>query len=456
MHESQLVANDAFYYYMARSGRGTDWTMWWVFDSGTGAPPAAEDIIRSIGERSELLEPLRRRIHDVPGCLGHPFWGIDDDPIDSHIVTHPAEDLDWGRCLDRMGSILARPLDARISAWRIHVFPNVSGIPALTGAGTVVMMHGSHALMAGPAMTSLSEALFGSVPAPVRIEGLGPAAKRLPLVRTAIAGALRAPFQVLRFNAAVRAENRRIVRENDDSGPSSTPRGRTLLNQRIGAGRALRTIPVPMRLVRVPGITVTAVGLTAISHALQRYLDKRGEVCPDDLATYVTIAVPDAAVMGANRVGADVVDLHPGELDLAGRARAIDATLRLRRGSASSRRELNRLALVDLLPSRTYRARFGTLPPADPAAPPYAHTILTSMRCEPAAEWSMLGRPLRFMGGLPPMHPDIGLSHAFMGTRDSFTVSAAGDPVIVPDLDDYCDILLESFHDVAAAVGAGD
>src|SRR5690606_9403428 len=145
--------------------------------------------------------------------------------------------------------------------------------------------------------------------------------------------------------------------DGDDGGPSTPPRSRTGFNRRVGPERAMRTFPLRLQDVRIPGVTVTAVGLTAISRAMQRYLDERGETCPDDLAAYVTIAVPEATVMGVNRVGADVVDLSPALPDLAGRTEAVDATLRVRRRSASSRRELNRLELVDRLPSRVYRAR---------------------------------------------------------------------------------------------------
>ncbi|MET8872607.1 WS/DGAT domain-containing protein [Nocardia sp. NPDC004604] len=454
MHESQLVANDAAYYYLARSGRVTDWPMWWAFENETGAPPTAADIVAHFGERAELLAPLRRRIREVPGGFGHPYWVADDSPIAAHIVTHDAAQLDWAQCLDEMGRVLEQPLDARVSAWQLHVFPNVVGIATPSGAGTVVLMHISHALMAGPAMTSLSEALFAS--APLRIDGLGPAATRPRLALTAVGGALRWPLQVLGFNLRFRGEMRRIAREGDDGGPSTPPVGPTVLNRRIGAGRAVRTIPLDLQDVRVPGITVTALGLTAISRAVQRYLEKRDGTCPDDLAALVTIAVPDAKVMGVNRVGADAVALAAGEPDLADRARTVEATLRERRRSPSSRRELGRLALVDRLPSRVYRARFGTLPPADPNAPALAHTILTSIRCEPTAEWSLLGKPFRFAGMLPPVYPDIGLAHSFVGVGDSFTVSVACDPEIVPDLDAYRDILLESLRDVAAALGESE
>ncbi|MEV5838187.1 wax ester/triacylglycerol synthase domain-containing protein [Nocardia sp. NPDC052112] len=451
MYEAQLVANDAAYYYLARSGRGTDWPMWWVFDNGD-TPLTAADIADHFGARAELLEPLRRRIQEVPGGLGHPFWVVDDRPIDTHIVTHAAAQLDWEWCQNEIGRILAQPLDARVSAWQLHVFPNVTGIATPSGAGAVVLMQISHALMAGPAMTSLSEALFASVP--LRIEGQGPATRGPRPALAALVGVLRWPLQALRFNIRVRREMRRIARENDDSGPNTPPVTATRLNRRIGPGRAMRSIPLELRVVRAPGITVTALGLTAISHAMQRYLEKRDGSCPDDLAVLVTVAVPDAPVMGVNYVGAAAVELAAAEPDLAARARAVDATLRVRRDSPSGRRELNRLGLIDLLPSRTYRTRFGTLAPADPDAPAYAHTILTSIRCEPTVEWSLAGKPFRFAGMLPPVYPEIGLAHSFVGAGDSFTVSVVCDPDIVADLDDYCEILRESCREVAAALGA--
>src|SRR5262245_1556684 len=120
MDEAQMVANDAAYYYLACSGRVTDWPMWWVFDNG-GTPLTAADIADHFGARADLLEPLRRRIQEVPGGLGHPFWVADDSPIDAHIVTHAVAQLDWAQCQDEIGRILAQPLDARVSAWQLHV-----------------------------------------------------------------------------------------------------------------------------------------------------------------------------------------------------------------------------------------------------------------------------------------------------------------------------------------------
>ena len=447
--DAQLVANDAQYYYLTRSARDTDWSMWWVFDHSDGPPPAATEIVRHVLDRAGQLAPLRRRIYEVPGGFGHPFWGIDDTPIEDHLAVYADVPLDWRGCLDRIGEILGRRLNADVSAWKLHVFPEVSGIPTRneTGSGTVVLIQVSHALMAGPAMTSLSEALFAPAGEPVRIEGLVPAAVRPRVNLAALVGLLRLPWQVCRFNAAVLKENRRIARAGDDSAASPWSRGDTMLNRRTGLDRAMRTAPLDLATVRRPGLTVTAVGLTAISRALERYLVKRGDQCPDDLAAAVTIAVPDAEVMGVNRVGNAFVDLWPGEPELAGRARKVDATLRVRRTSASSVRELNRIRIFGMLPSRVYRTRFGSHREGV-----HAHTTLTSIKCDPTAEWSLCGRAFHFAGMLQPVYPDIALVHSFVGVGDAFTVSVGCDPAIVADLDDYFDILLESFQDVSRQV----
>ncbi|MQY17484.1 wax ester/triacylglycerol synthase domain-containing protein [Nocardia macrotermitis] len=447
MRESQLVANDAAFFYLARSGRSTDWPMWWVFDSGESPAPTGEQVTAYFGARAAALEPLRRRIVEAPGGLTHPFWVADDSPVESHVVTHP-EGLDWAGCQDAMARVLTEPLDARVRAWRLHVFPGVRGIEALTGAGTVVMMHTSHALLAGPAMTSLGEALFGAEAAPVRIDGQPGVTQRPPLWPAAIADAVRIPWRTVRFLSGARELSRRVVPEGEADWSILAARTRTVLNQRIGPDRAMRTIPLDLASVRTPGVTITSVGLAAISLALQRYFEKHSLPCPEDLSAFVTIAIPDVEVLGVNRIGADVVDLHPGEADTAARARAVDATLRERRGSASSPRELDRLRLIDRLPSRSYRAKFGTLPPADPPPLAPAHTILTSIRCDSDVALTLLDSRFRFAGMLPPVYPDIALAHSFVGAGEVFAVSVACDPAIVTDPDVYCDMLRNAFAEL--------
>lgn len=82
-----------------------------------------------IGRRMHLLEPLRRRVRDVPFRLDHPFW--EDDPdfdLEYHVrhtaVAPPGRDQQLGELVAR---IIGRPLDRRRPLWESYV---IEGLPA--------------------------------------------------------------------------------------------------------------------------------------------------------------------------------------------------------------------------------------------------------------------------------------------------------------------------------------
>jgi len=81
-----------------------------------------------IERRLHLLEPLRRRLRDVPFNLDHPYWV--DDPsfdIDFHVrhtaVAPPGNDEQIGELVAR---IVGRPLDRRRPLWESYV---IEGLP---------------------------------------------------------------------------------------------------------------------------------------------------------------------------------------------------------------------------------------------------------------------------------------------------------------------------------------
>ncbi|QYG94705.1 wax ester/triacylglycerol synthase family O-acyltransferase [Iamia sp. SCSIO 61187] len=81
-----------------------------------------------IERRLHLLEPLRRRVRDVPFRLDHPFW--EDDPdfdLEYHVrhtaVAPPGSDQQLGELIAR---IIARPLDRRRPLWESYV---IEGLP---------------------------------------------------------------------------------------------------------------------------------------------------------------------------------------------------------------------------------------------------------------------------------------------------------------------------------------
>lgn len=81
-----------------------------------------------VERRLPLLEPLRRKLRDVPFRLDHPFW-IDDDEfdLDFHVrhtaVPPPGSDEQLGELVAR---IVGRPLDRTRPLWESYV---IEGLP---------------------------------------------------------------------------------------------------------------------------------------------------------------------------------------------------------------------------------------------------------------------------------------------------------------------------------------
>jgi WS/DGAT/MGAT family acyltransferase len=81
-----------------------------------------------IERRLHLLEPLRRRLREVPFGLDHPFWIEDPDfDLDYHVrhtaVPPPGNDVQLGELVAR---IIGRPLDRRHPLWESYV---IEGLP---------------------------------------------------------------------------------------------------------------------------------------------------------------------------------------------------------------------------------------------------------------------------------------------------------------------------------------
>lgn len=81
-----------------------------------------------LGQRLHLLEPLRRRVVEVPLGLDHPFWIADPDfDLEFHVrhtaVPPPGSDQ---QLADVVGRIVARPLDRRRPLWLSYVIEGLA------------------------------------------------------------------------------------------------------------------------------------------------------------------------------------------------------------------------------------------------------------------------------------------------------------------------------------------
>ena len=121
---------------------------------------AYDALISAIASRLDLLEPLRRRVVEVPFGLDHPYWIEDPDfDLDYHVrqtgVAPPGDDR---RLTEVVSRIIGRPLDRSHPLWEAYV------IEGLSGNRFAVLTKLHHATIDGAAGAELMTILFDSDP----------------------------------------------------------------------------------------------------------------------------------------------------------------------------------------------------------------------------------------------------------------------------------------------------
>lgn len=453
---SQARPVDAAYVLEADRGHHLDTLFFWVFDSGSGTPPTPAEITEHFRRRAPFYAPMSRRFVGVPGHLDHAYWVADDQPVEQRVVHDQRTGLDWPALIDALEQLAATSLDVRATAWRIDVFHGVRNIPGTTAPGTVVVFRGNHALITGPILDPLSEALFGDGIEPVHFPGLGPVVPRVNRVLAAARGIARAPRATVHYLRTMRAALRDAERALAGAAPGSAPPASltaTTLNRDPGDRRTLLVLRLGRAGQLPKGFTVTALALTAVSVALERYLTSVAGQCPPDLTAFVTIALgAEAEALGINSIDWTDVALHPGIDSIRGRAAAVLASLVERREASSLRHLTDTNAIPSfLLPAelaanrRRLRARTG----------PRMHTMLTSIRIGNDGPWALAGRPMLFGTLCPPLTPEATVTHGLIGLGDDLTLTVLTSPEIMPDPQRYAALLEAAFEEVAAALRPG-
>src|SRR4051812_376015 len=111
-------------------------------------------------QRLHLLEPLRRRLVEVPLGLDHPFW-IDDPHFDLNFhvrhtaVPPPGDDRKLAALVAR---IVARPLDRRRPLWLSYVIEGLAG----DRFGVLTVVH--HAAVDGASGAELLSLMLSEQP----------------------------------------------------------------------------------------------------------------------------------------------------------------------------------------------------------------------------------------------------------------------------------------------------
>ncbi len=435
-------------YWLSRRTRNDQFLLYCFAESAWGTTRLCDAVAR----RCAAIPELRVRLRVDPTGLSYPVW-VPAEPHPGRIVTHRLDRTHWPDLLTALGRLLDSGVDPAVHPWRLHLFRGIRDSPVPDPLVTVVVLQISHALVDGRGASRIARALFGGDPD----IAMPPAARMAPRSRIApraLRGGLALPPAVARtlrrgFAAGrARTQLAELTAAGRVPPPASGyPPGPLNAPGEI-TGRAVRMLVFPARDFRIPGYSVTAVGLTAISFALERYLRDRGEEATR-LGAQVPMAIPPRPGV-RNNYRSLGVDLAIGENDPALRVTAIAADLAARRKRALHPLLDAQDTVTAVLPPVLLRQDVRNYPIDTVPAEITGHTVVSSVNRGPA-DLSFGEAPVRFTGGFPALGAVMHITHGIHGLGETVTLSLHADIAVVPDLDTYADHLRAAVRDVRRA-----
>ncbi len=334
----QLTGVDATFLYMETKATFGHVSSLIIYDPKDGQGATYERTKQVFAERLHLLDPMRRKLVEVPFNLDHPYWVEDPDlDLDFHIrqtaVPPPGGDEQLAELVSR---IIARPLDRSRPLWELYV---IYGLPDGKVA-QLTKIH--HAAIDGVGGAQLLGMILDLEPdaEPTEPQPLPPT-ERIPsqeemLVRGLASLATR-PYKQGRFVVRAlqdlpqigRAVDFRSLaktlpspvarmfgqgerRVEDDPVQLSKTGGitapRTPFNNKVSPHRRFAFMSVSLDRVKAVktelGVTVNDVVLGMCSGALRAYLLGKGELPEESLRCMIPVSVrsDDAANSYGNQV----------------------------------------------------------------------------------------------------------------------------------------------------------
>lgn len=360
----QLTGLDATFLFMETASQFGHVSSYSVFERP--ADPAYEPLAawrEQLERRLHLLEPLRRRLRNVPFGLDHPYWISDPDfDLDFHVrhtaVAPPGSDHQIGELVAR---IVGRPLDRRRPLWESYV---IEGLPhdrfailtkvhhaTVDGASGVELLTlmldeeptgdaaptGDHPWEPEPMPSDgemMLRGLSGLVRKPARaalvtartVRELGRATRNPVLVAAAnqFRGGLRGPLGAVLNLGRTREASVEVVGPLPSLSPPRTP-----FNATITAHRRFAFRSVPLQTIKdikgALGATVNDVVMAVCAGGLRTWLEQHDALPEGPLVAMIPISVRtgEEVERWTNRVSALVASLPVDEPDPVERVRRV-------------------------------------------------------------------------------------------------------------------------------------
>ncbi|MDG2114093.1 MAG: wax ester/triacylglycerol synthase family O-acyltransferase, partial [Actinomycetota bacterium] len=295
------------------------------------------DLLRNrLEERLPLLEPLRRRLVEVPFQLDHPWWIEDPNfDIDFH-VRHSAVPGGGGEreLADLVARLISRPLDRTRPLWEAYV---IEGLPQRRWAALIKLHHATIDGAAGAAMTMmlLDAEPNAEPPAMPELAATEPVPTPIEMMGRTMASYAARPQRDMAAQGRMMRDAYKIATENRDeltaawtkaftwptagepdspSLPSrrapNIPFNRSITPNRRFAYKSYSLTDVKA-IKNHFGVTLNDVVMAVCAGALRRYLDRHEALTDQPLiaAVPVSIRTGDDDDMWTNRVSCVFAEL---------------------------------------------------------------------------------------------------------------------------------------------------
>jgi len=442
--------------------------------------------------RLHLLEPLRRRLREVPFALDHAFWIEDPDfDLDFHVrhnaLPPPGDDEQLSELVAR---IIARPLDRTRPLWESYV------IEGLSGDRFAILTKIHHATVDGASGAELMTLMLDSDPEgdpiPLPVETWKP--ERVPSDQEVIARAMRTlvrkPGRALLLGVGTMREFGRATRNpavvaaaNQFRSTLRGPLG-ALLNrgrprdaegEQVAAGPALAAPRTPFNALITPhrrfafrsvpldevkavknacGATLNDVVMAVVAGGLRTYLGRHDALPDSPLVAMVPVSIRTGqeTEKWTNRVSAITAQIPTNEADPVERVRLVHDSM------------VSAKELFDAVPAEQLTDFAQFAPPAV-----FAQAMRTSTRLS-----ARFGAPVNLVisnvpGPRQPLYAagaellhyypvstivnGQGLNVTVQSYRDWLDFGLVGCRELVPDIWDLLDDIVNDIVTLGAAVG---
>ncbi len=365
----QLTGVDATFLYMETPSTYGHVSGLSIYDRPSPDFDPLQEWRAQIERRLHLLEPLTRRLRNVPFNLDHPFWIQDPNfDLDFHVrhtaVPEPGSDQ---QVQDLVARIIGRPLDRSRPLWESYVIEGLAGdrfailtkihhatVDGASGVELLTIMLDPHVEEAGtrplpapepvPSDADMLRAAAGSlVRKPGRFLVLGARTVRAlgdasgnPVLRASgqqLRDGLRGPLGTVLNLGRSRPEER-------DEAPHPLPGGapKTIFNASISPHRSFAYRSISMDAIKALktaiGCTVNDVVMAVCAGGLRTYLERKDALPDQPMVAMVPVSIRtgEEAERWSNRVSAIFADLPVDEPDPLQRIRKVNNSMALAKG----------------------------------------------------------------------------------------------------------------------------